>query len=471
MDTVVDKYGFERVSLSRQFILLTAAILVAGIVVFGTWVGHQIERNAVTRAASITANYVESILAAQLHDWTRHGILNPALHRTLDRIFVEGPLRRDVVSFKLWSTDGQIVYSTDPKREGRRFAISDHLSAALAGTVQAGVTDLGIDDEAVESSHGASLIEIYVPVRESGHGPVIAVAEFYHSMEHIEREIATSRLHSWLLVAGGAAAIFLILYGLMRRASSTILNQQRGLREQLRELRSTLQENQLMRDRISEAGARTTALNEQLLRRVAADLHDGPAQDIAFALMRFDELVFACGGAIPAADTRDFDAIQMAMRSSLDELRAICAGLGAPGIAALSLAETLRRAIRDVERRMDIAITVEIDESLEQAPLAVKITAYRLIQESLTNCWRHASGAPVDIRVRRLPADDQMCIEVSDRGPGFDPETTEASGRLGLAFMRERVRLLGGHFEIESAPGQGTTVRAWLPLSAEEVHD
>lgn len=473
MHAVIDKHGFQRISLPRQFALVTAAILIVSAIVFGGWVGHKLERNAVNRAAATTAFYVESILAAQLHDWARTGALDDALRHSLNDIFVTGPLRSNVVSFKLWSVDGSIAYSTNPTRDGRRYPVSEHLAAALRGELQADVTDLAADDEMLERRSGEHLLEIYVPVRGND-GRVIAVAEFYHPMEAIEREVRASQLHSWLLVVSGAAAIFLVLYSLMQKANRTIVDQQRGLREQLAELRSTLNENELMRARISEAGARTTALNEQLLRRVAADLHDGPAQDIAFALMRFDELVAPCDGATPARDgaSRDLDAIQRALRNCRDELRAICSGLGVPGIADLSLAETLRRAVRDAERLTGQAVTANIEASLDEAPLAVKITAYRLVQESLTNCWRHARGAPVTVAVWRLPASELFCIEVADNGPGFDLAAAEASGRLGLAFMRERVRLLGGHFEICPVPGRGTTVRAWIPLTGEvAAHD
>lgn len=469
MHAVIDKHGFQRISLPRQFALVTAAILIVCTIIFGSWVGHQLERNAVNRAAATTAFYVESILAAQLHDWSRTGALDDALRHSLNDIFVTGPLRSNVVSFKLWSVDGSIAYSTNPARDGRRYPVSEHLAAALKGELQADVTDLAADDEMLERHSGEHLLEIYVPVRGTD-GQVIAVAEFYHPMEAIEREVRASQLHSWLLVVFGAATIFLVLYGLMQKANRTILDQQRGLREQLAELRSTLNENELMRARISEAGARTTALNEQLLRRVAADLHDGPAQDIAFALMRFDELVCTGGNTLPPSDStpRDLDAIRHALRNSRDELRAICAGLGVPGIVDLSLAETLRRAVRDAERHTGQAVTASIDESLAEAPLAVKITAYRVLQESLANCWRHARGAPVTVAVRRLPASNLICIEVADAGPGFDLAAAEASGRLGLAFMRERVRLLGGHFEICPSPGRGTTVRAWIPLTDED---
>ena len=113
------------------------------------------------------------------------------------------------------------------------------------------------------------------------------------------------------------------------------------------------------------------------------------------------------------------------------------------------------------------AVQAEIDAALDKAPLAVKITVYRLLQESLTNSWRHAPGGAPRVQVQQ--ADGQVLMTITDQGAGFDPLAVAVAGRLGLAFMRERVRLLGGIFEIESTSGRGTRIRARLPLSTDEM--
>jgi signal transduction histidine kinase len=123
--------------------------------------------------------------------------------------------------------------------------------------------------------------------------------------------------------------------------------------------------------------------------------------------------------------------------------------------------------VSDFERLSGQTIPAEINETLVMAPLAVKITVYRLLQESLTNCWRHAPGGSP--RVSVLKSNEQVLVTITDHGAGFDPHSAAVGGRLGLAFMRERVRLLGGIFEIDSAPGRGTSIRARLPLSTNEM--
>lgn len=272
------------------------------------------------------------------------------------------------------------------------------------------------------------------------------------------RDIRSAQQRSWMLVGVATLAIFLLLFGQVRRANNTIVQQRDDLSRQLQQLRAAFDENEGMRARLGKAGAATTALNEQFLHRVAADLHDGPAQTLAYALMRLEE---------QAGDNKsglaELAAIHAALRASLDDLRNIAAGLGAPGIAELSLADTALRAVRDFERQTAQKVDATIDAALPAASLATKITVYRLLQESLANSHRHAQGATP--RVRVWSETGQVLAEVVDHGSGFDPEAAAHAGRLGLAFMKERVRLLGGQYLLETAQGRGTRVYARLPLA------
>ena len=463
------RHSFERMSFARQFLLAGSLLLVLGMTVVGSWLGMEIERSAVNRAAAVAAAYVESILAAQLRHPSRGPLVPAEAHVTLDNIFKSGPLRRKVVRFKLWGADGVIHYSSDHDQIGRWFPVEGRLAAAFAGAVQAHVSDLDEYDNLAEREHWRRLLEVNVPVRMEAQGEVIAVAEFYHATENIDREIRSAQQRSWMLVGVATLAIFLLLFMLARRADDTILRQRDDLRRQLRQLGVAFEENERMRTRLGEAGAATTTLNEQFLHRVAADLHDGPAQTLAFALMRFDELADACGRcSLPGGElSPDLRSVRDALRSSLDDLRNIAAGLGLPGIAELSLAETARRAVRDFERQSSIKVDATIDDSLLDAALATKITVYRLLQESLANSRKHAPGGAPGVRVWQ--EGDQVRIEVGDRGAGFDPREKAQAGRLGLAFMQERVRLLGGMFELDSAPGSGTRVRANLPIQNDEI--
>ena len=223
-----------------------------------------------------------------------------------------------------------------------------------------------------------------------------------------------------------------------------------------------------MHDRVSRAGARTTALNERFLRHVATDLHDGPGQGLALASMRIESLAEVCSACANAAGhnssiAKDFHTIHVALQSALTDMRAILRGLQMPEIEQLSIAETVRRAVRDHEHKTGLAVQLSIGNVPDEAPLPARITLFRLLQESLANGFRHGGGN--NQRVTLNTADAQLIVEVCDDGKGFDPKASISGGHLGLEGMRERVELLGGRFDVQSAPDRGTVVRASLPLA------
>lgn len=463
------KQALLNMNFSRQFLLMIISVLASSMVIIGSWISHLIETNAVNRTAAISAVYLESIVESQMKGWPCGGTLNGQSHDELDHLFVTGPLHREVLRFKLWDAEGRIGYSSDHAQIGRRFPIAGNLASAFGGSVKARISKLEETDNQPESARWSELLEVYVPIRPDS-GPdknVVAVAEFYLSVDNLNREIRSAQLSSWALVAASTFAIYLFLSGMVRRASNTIHDQQRDLRSQLLQMTTLLDENDRMREQLREAGVSTTTLNEEFLVRIAADLHDGPAQTIAFALMRFDEFAATCRGcsSSPGTAEQELRSIHSALQSSLKDVRKISSGLTVPGMAELSLADTARRAVRDFEHRSKISVQSEIDDALGMAPLSVKITVYRLLQESLTNCWRHAPKGSPGVLVHKT--NGEVLVTITDHGAGFDPQSAAIAGRLGLAFMRERVRLLGGIFEIDSAPGRGTIIRARLPLSTD----
>ena len=113
--------------------------------------------------------------------------------------------------------------------------------------------------------------------------------------------------------------------------------------------------------------------------------------------------------------------------------------------------------------------TQRVDVDLHSLPSWARYATFgcRIVQEAVTNCLRHAGGA--DIRVSLRPLDGGNEIEVRDHGAGFDAEALLASAPrgLGLLGMRERVEELGGRWSLQSRPGQGTTIQAFIPPETE----
>jgi signal transduction histidine kinase len=459
--------AFSRLSLARQFLLASFPILALGMLIIGYWVGTSIEGGVVSRVGGVTGLYVDSFIAPQLQTLQHTDTLSDADRLALDSLLTETPLGQRIVAFKIWSRDGRILYSRDAADIGRSFPIGPGLAAALAGEVHSKLSDLSDEENEYERSKWTSLLETYSPVHADRLGTVLAVAEFYQTTEELTREMRAAQRDSWFVVAGTMLTMYLLIFGLVRRGSHTIDAQRRDLSEKVRRLSAANAQNEQLHDRVRRAAARTTALNERFLKRISNDLHDGPGQDLGFALMHFESLADGVrnGSSHPgnvALEVDDFRAVHSALQSALGDLRSISAGLQLPEIDSLEICEVAARAVRDYERKTNARVALSLSGECPDSSLPVRITVYRVLQEALANGFRHAAGSDqsVDVSI----ANGQITVAVRDRGPGFQRDRVLPQGHLGLAGMRERVEILGGSFQVHSEPGEGVVIRISLPL-------
>jgi signal transduction histidine kinase len=102
---------------------------------------------------------------------------------------------------------------------------------------------------------------------------------------------------------------------------------------------------------------------------------------------------------------------------------------------------------------------------VEQLETVQRTVLFRVAQEALTNVARHAKASSVEVSIHKLP--DCICMKIKDDGKSFQVQRlmqVKGSKRLGLLGMRERLEMIGGHFDVESAPGKGTTIQTQIPL-------
>lgn len=247
-----------------------------------------------------------------------------------------------------------------------------------------------------------------------------------------------------------------------------IIEQQRAeLQDKVLCLHGLLDQNEVLRRRLVRAATRSATLNERFLRRLSAELHDGPAQELGFALMKLDSLELEAGAEVSPARREEvnteLEVIHGAVQHALLEMRAISGGMCLPELHHLSLTETLQRVILAHRRRTGSEVELVAAEDGTDIPLPLKITVYRLAQESLTNAFKHAGA--LGQRVELVSQSCQIRLEISDQGPGFQAHgTLERGEHLGLLGMRERAESLGGDFQVISVPGQGTRVQVLLPV-------
>ena len=303
-------------------------------------------------------------------------------------------------------------------------------------------TDLAAAENAYERRIAPSLIETYVPLRVPSTDRIVAVAEFYQLPDELEAELERARRETWLIIAVATTAMYVLLAGMVRAGSSTIESQRHALEATVRQLSTTAQ-------RLREVSAARAETDEAALRRVAREIHDGLAQDLAAALLTLER-----GG----AGSRDGLA-RTAIESALAEVRSLARGLALPDLAPLALGEVIEQACASHERKTGHTVGREIAPLRDHVPMRVKIATYRVLQEALSNAFRHAPQARVTVRAGLEGG--ALLVECADDGPGLP--LAPAPG-LGLRGMRERVELLGGRLELVTPPRGGTLVRAVLPL-------
>jgi signal transduction histidine kinase len=228
--------------------------------------------------------------------------------------------------------------------------------------------------------------------------------------------------------------------------------------KQIKTLSNLLNQNEELRNRLQNSSNRVVEINERYLHRIGADLHDGPAQLIAFALLRLDSLKSMLHKKYPEReDSNEISAVYDALRDAMSEIRELSAGLTLAKLEEMSPRTVLDEIISAHQKRIETTVTLDVESVPEWLPLPVKITAFRFIQEGLNNAYEHAQG--IDQRVVCRFDHQDLVLEVSDGGPGFVLESAASNnGGLGLIGLRERIENLGGTLSVNSLPGRGTTL-------------
>jgi len=445
----------ERFTWDHRFLLASLVILVLGMAGIGWWVSDQIQAGVIHQTAAYNSLYVSSMVEPDLQELASGGPLTPGHTQSLDHLVRDNGLGQHITAIKVWSPRGEVVYATQPQLIGRVFPVDTPLKRALRGWVSSDISTLEKEENALDADRGRRRLETYSPVRLTGTNQIVAAVEFYQTLDSLDKNIAESQRNSWLVVAAATLVMYLLLAGFVRQAGRTLKEQRNELKSQVTQLRTLLDQNETLHEKVRKATRGATARNEQFLRRISAELHDGPAQDLGFALLRLDR---------GKGDDQESGQVRASLDRALTEIRAISGGMGLPELEALDLGETLRKVVRAHERRTGSVVQMDAGPLPQGVPLPVKITVYRIIQEALTNAWRHAGAR--DQKVEAAATAESLRLVISDAGPGLSAPAMDSDEHLGIVGMRERAESLGGEFRITGEPGRGTRVEVCLPLEA-----
>jgi signal transduction histidine kinase len=396
---------------------MSSIILLCGMASIGWWISSQIEGSVLNRAAFTTALYVDSFVSQPLQGLATDTSLTPAAVAEIERLLTGTALGHEVIAFKVWGPGGRVVYSPDSVLLNQVFPVGEELQTAWEGRVAADVSNLESVENIRERPQADRLLEIYSPVRAHGSGQVIAVVEFYQRVDELESLIGAARLRSWLIVLAVTLAMYLLLGGYVHSSSATITRQKSALRAQVARLEDLLAQNAELNERVRRAAARSTAYNERVLRRISADLHDGPAQYLGLAILRLDRVTAACEQLpSPGQAISDIEHIHSSLNQAMQEVRSISAGLGLPQLDQLTISEVVERAVRVHERRTGTKVQLHsADLPAHPWGLATKMTVYRVVQEGLSNAFRHAKGVGQRVELRVVAG--CLHLVVADKGP------------------------------------------------------
>jgi signal transduction histidine kinase len=450
-------------SLSQQFTLMSSVVLLGGMVSIGTWVAEKIETSVTYNTAVNTALYIDSFVAPHAQELATQDRLGPISQASLNDFLNDTAIGNRIASFKIWKPGGLIAYSSRKSIIGKVFPETKHLKQAWDGNITAEFDSLEDEEDAAERAAGESYLEMYSPVREELTGRIIAVAEFYAKAGLFQQVLFRAQLESWLIVGVVTMIMLSLLFVIVHRGSRTIKNQESALKKRILELSD-------LRNRLEKASIKSTELNEQFLRRVGSDLHDGPAQLLGLALLRLDTIseIVKDIPEIPPSKNEDLNIVQTALYDALADIRNISAGLVLPELDGLTLTDILTKAVSNHENRTHTSASLNLGALPTFIGKSTQICLYRLVQEGLNNAQRHAPGAACSVSA--LYADNTFEVEISDTGSGFDPamNATSSSG-LGLPGLRERIESVGGQFEIRSSSGQGTRLIARFSVADQEL--
>jgi signal transduction histidine kinase len=131
----------------------------------------------------------------------------------------------------------------------------------------------------------------------------------------------------------------------------------------------------------------------------------------------------------------------------------------------LGLIPALRTFMKNFTAQTGVRTHLTAFAGVEHLDTVGRTVLFRVAQEALTNVARHAKASSVEVSIHKLP--DCICMKIKDDGKSFQVQRlmqVKGSKRLGLLGMRERLEMIGGHFDVESAPGKGTTIQTQIPL-------
>lgn len=457
------------IDLITQMALAAAFATLAGMSIFGSWVADRMERGVVEHAAVNAVLHLDSFVEPHLQALHATRDLPDDSQRALRSLGANGADGHAIKAIRIWRRDASLAFSSvkGDTEAGSPPVRSAALDKALQGSVQTKFERTGSWWPWSKAERGA-VLKLYAPMHHPPTMEEIAVAEVHQDASVLARSLAEARFETGAFLALLSLIMSGSMFAIVRKSGHLLAEHRRALSARVKELSSLLVENTELQRRILDGNRRSAETNDRILRRISAELHDGPVQLIALALLRLEGVR---GDEKPAAAEADDDvqAVESALRDALKEIRGMSSGLSLPKLEGASVRQAVEYAVMNHESRSRTRVKLHATDDLPKTASPVFLTClYRFVQEALNNAFRHAGGKDQSVKI--MSEGGFLIVEVADGGPGFDSETLQpaADGTkgLGLIGLKDRISALGGELDIASSAGTGTRLKARFSLGA-----
>ncbi len=417
-----------RREVAKSAILSVAAI--TAVSVGGFWAARSAAAQEAVRQAEAAT---ELLAAATISPVLDEGLLR-GKSRSIDRLdqAVQSTVLSDrILTVRVWSESGEILYSDDLSNIGDRFPLGDDIRQVLeTGQPHAELSDLAKPENADQADF-EQLLEVYVLVRSPGGRRMLF--ETYQSTAGLDD--AGRRI---LGAFAPMVVAVLFLLGLIQVLLSYRLARtlERAQRESEDLLRQALTASDIER------------------RTIAADLHDGVVQDLVGLTFALE----AMAGGTPEPSPETLTGAATTSRRSVRSLRSLLVEIYPPNLDEVGLAGALTD-LADTVDSGSMCVTAQVDPHVELTSDR-RAAVYRVAREALSNARKHSRASTVEIRLDR--ENGTTVLTVSDNGVGFDPACVPP-GHMGQRMMRNVCDSIGARFSIHTQPGQGAVVKMELP--------
>jgi signal transduction histidine kinase len=225
------------------------------------------------------------------------------------------------------------------------------------------------------------------------------------------------------------------------------------------ELKREIKERKRAEAELRSLAAKVLKIQDEERRRIARDLHDGVGQTLAAALMEVAQ------AQVPDVRGSGLRQVEDLLQQATSEVRTVSHLLHPPLLDESGLTSAIRWYVEEFSKRSRVSVNLELDEERNRLSQEVKTAVFRIIQEALTNVYRHSHAQAVWIDIKC--DESSLLLRIKDDGKGIPAGmlSMAPNGKtgVGLTSMRERSTLLGGTFRIQSNGG-GTTVSVTVPI-------